>query len=60
MDFDSPTGFATVSHNVLDRLTPWLIENKIKVDVAALNYADKPHARYNQAITIINPMALCR
>lgn len=57
MDFDSPTGFATVSHNVLDRLTPWLIENKIKVDVAALNYADKPHARYNQAITIINPMA---
>ena len=57
MDFDSPTGFATVSHNVLDRLTPWLIENKIKVDVAALNYGDKPHARYNQAITIINPMA---
>jgi glycosyltransferase involved in cell wall biosynthesis len=57
MDFDSPTGFATVSHNVLDRLTPWFIENKIKVDVAALNYADKPHARYNEAITIINPMA---
>jgi glycosyltransferase involved in cell wall biosynthesis len=57
MDFDSPTGFATVSHNVLDRLTPWLIENKIKVDVAALNYGDKPHARYNQAITIVNPMA---
>ena len=57
MDFDSPTGFATVSHNVLDRLTPWLIENKIKVDVAALNYGEKAHARYNQAITIINPMA---
>jgi glycosyltransferase involved in cell wall biosynthesis len=57
MDFGSPTGFATVSHNVLDRLTPWFIENKIKVDVAALNYADRPHARYNQVITIINPMA---
>ena len=57
MDFDSPTGFATVSHNVLDRLTPWLIENKIKVDVAALNYGEKPHAKYNQAITIVNPMA---
>jgi glycosyltransferase involved in cell wall biosynthesis len=57
MDFDSPTGFATVSHNVLDRLTPWLIENKIKVDVAALNYGEKPHARYNEVITIVNPMA---
>lgn len=57
MDFGSPTGFATVAHNVLDRITPWLVKNKIKVDVAALNYADKPHARYNEAITIINPMA---
>lgn len=57
MDFDSPTGFATVAHNVLDRLTPWLLENKVRIDVAALNYGIKPHRRYNQVINIINPMA---
>lgn len=57
MDFDSPTGFATVAHNVLDRITPWCIENKIRIDVAALNYGIKPHKRYNQVITILNPIA---
>jgi glycosyltransferase involved in cell wall biosynthesis len=55
MDFDSHTGFATVAHNVIERLIPWLIENNIQLDVAALNYGDKPHRRFHDNIMIINP-----
>lgn len=57
MDFDSHTGFATVAHNVIERLIPWLVENNIQVDVAALNYGDKPHRRFHDNIMIINPAA---
>ena len=55
MDFMSPTGFGTVAHNILDRLTPWLKRNNIEVDVCALNYADNPHTKYNEQIMVINP-----
>jgi glycosyltransferase involved in cell wall biosynthesis len=55
MDFDSHTGFATVAHNVIERLIPWLVENNIQVDVLALNYADKPHRRFHDNIMILNP-----
>lgn len=55
MDFDSHTGFATVAHNVIERLIPWLVENNIQVDVLALNYADKPHRRFHDNIMIFNP-----
>ena len=55
MDFMCPTGFGTVSHNVLDRLTPYFKEENIEVDVCALNYGDRPHTRYNDQIMIVNP-----
>jgi glycosyltransferase involved in cell wall biosynthesis len=55
MDFDSHTGFSTVSHNVIERLIPWLVDNNIQLDVAALNYGDKPHRRFHDNIMIINP-----
>ena len=55
MDFDSATGFATVAHNVIERLIPWLVENNIQLDVAALNYGEKPHRRFHDNIMILNP-----
>ena len=60
MDFMCPTGFGTVAHNVLDRLTPWFKSVGIDVDVAALNYADNPHQKYNEQIHVINPKAFAR
>jgi intein/homing endonuclease len=60
MDFMCPTGFGTVAHNVLDRLTPFLKANNIEVDVCALNYADNPHQKYNEQIMVINPKLFAR
>lgn len=60
MDFMCPSGFATVAHNVWDRLTPWLIENDISVDVAALNYAGKEIHQYNSQIRVIDPGMFAR
>lgn len=55
-----PTGFGTVAHNVLDRLTPWFRRVGVKVDVAALNYHDKTTEEYNDCITVINPRLFAR
>jgi glycosyltransferase involved in cell wall biosynthesis len=60
MDFMCPSGFGTVAHNVWDRLTPWLIENDIVVEVAALNYAGKETHQYNSQITVIDPGLFAR
>ena len=60
MDFMCPTGFGTVAHNVLDRLTPWFRRVGIKVDVAALNYWDKTTEEYNDCITVVNPKLFAR
>jgi len=60
MDFMCPSGFGTVAHNVWDRLTPWLTENEITVDVAALNYAGKDVHKYNSQITVIDPGMFAR
>jgi len=60
MDFMCPTGFGTVAHNVLDRLTPWFRRVGVKVDVAALNYHDKTTEEYNDCITVINPRLFAR
>ena len=55
MDFLCPSGFGTVSHNVIDRLTPWMVENDIFMDVAALNYAGKPPVQYNSNVMAMDP-----
>lgn len=55
MDFMSPTGFSRVAHSVLDRLTPWLKENDIKVDLYALNFGMKEDFDYNEQIKVLNP-----
>ena len=60
MDFMCPSGFGTVAHNVWDRLTPWLMENDIEVEVAALNYAGNPVHQYNSNIKVIDPGAFAR
>ena len=60
MDFMCPTGFGTVAHNVLDRLTPYFKANNIEVDVCALNYADNPHQQYNEQIMVLNPKLFAR
>jgi glycosyltransferase involved in cell wall biosynthesis len=60
MDFMCPTGFGTVAHNILDRLTPWFKKMNIEVDVCALNYADNPHTKYNEQIMVLNPKFFAR
>jgi glycosyltransferase involved in cell wall biosynthesis len=55
MDFMSPTGFSRVAHSVLDRLTPWLKEKDIKVDLYALNFGLKEDFDYNSQIKVLNP-----
>ena len=60
MDFMCPTGFGTVAHNILDRLTPWFKKMNIEVDVCALNYGDNPHTKYNEQIMVLNPKLFAR
>ena len=55
MDFMSPTGFSYVAHSILDRLTPYLKENDIKIDLYALNFGLKEDVEYNSQIKVINP-----
>lgn len=56
MDFMSITGFSNVSHNVLDRMTPFLKANDIKVDMFALNFGLKEDFDYNEQIKVLNPL----
>lgn len=60
MDFMCPTGFGSVAHNVMDRLTPWFRKNNIHVDIASLNFYDKQSEEYNDQITAINPKVFAR
>ena len=60
MDFMCPTGFGTVAHNILDRLTPWFKKMNIEVDVCALNYGENPHTKYNEQIMVLNPKLFAR
>ena len=60
MDFMCPTGFGTVAHNVMDRLTPWFKERNIKVDILSLNFSNKEVEKYNECITAINPRIMAR
>ena len=60
MDFMCPTGFGTVSHNVMDRLTPWFKRVGVEVDVACLNYGNNPSQQYNEQIMAVNPKMFAR
>ena len=42
MDFAVHTGFASVAHNLLDRLLVWFDEKNIVVSICATNYTGKP------------------
>jgi glycosyltransferase involved in cell wall biosynthesis len=55
MDFMCPTGFASVTHNVMDRLTPFLKKHDIQVDIASLNFGDRKTEKYNDQILAVNP-----
>lgn len=60
MDFMCPTGFGTVAHNVMDRLTPWFKRVGVEVDVASLNFGNKTSEKYNEQIMAINPKMFAR
>lgn len=60
MDFMCPTGFGTVAHNVMDRLTPWFKRVGIEVDVASLNFGSKHSEKYNDSIMAVNPRLFAR
>lgn len=42
MDFSVHTGFASVAHNLMDRLLVWFEEKNINVHICATNYTGKP------------------
>jgi len=42
MDFASHTGFASVAHNLMDRLLPFFEEKNVIVNICATNYQGQP------------------
>lgn len=42
MDFATHTGFASVAHNLMDRLLPFFAEKGITINICATNYFGKP------------------
>lgn len=42
MDFASHTGFASVAHNLMDRLLPFFEENNVLINICATNYQGQP------------------
>jgi len=54
MDYLSPSGFGNVSKNVIDRLTDWLVEKDIKLDICATNFGDRDKVVVNERITAYN------
>ena len=42
MDFSVHTGFASVAHNLLDRLLVWFNEKNVNVHICATNFTGKP------------------
>ena len=43
MDYATHTGFASVSHNLMERLLPFFHENNIDVHICATNYLGEPY-----------------
>jgi glycosyltransferase involved in cell wall biosynthesis len=44
MDYATHTGFASVSHNLMERLLPFFHENNIEVHICATNYLGETYA----------------
>lgn len=42
MDFATHTGFASVAHNLMDRLLPFFEENNVLINICATNYQGQP------------------
>jgi glycosyltransferase involved in cell wall biosynthesis len=43
MDFATHTGFASVAHNLIDRLLPYFEENNVLINICATNYQGQPY-----------------
>ena len=54
MDWNAPTGFSTVSQNIIDRITPFCLENKVEIDICAINYRGPAQVSYNKCVKIFN------
>jgi len=54
MDFLSPTGFGTVSKNVIDRMASWIEGNSHKLVVFGLNMGDRDSFEYKKNILVVN------
>lgn len=54
MDWNAPTGFGTVSQNIIDRITPFCLENKVEIDICAINYRGPAQVTYNKCVKVFN------
>ena len=54
MDWNAPTGFSTVSQNIIDRITPFCLENKVEIDICAINYRGPAQVTYNKCVKVFN------
>ena len=54
MDWNSPTGFGNVSKNIIDRITQFCLDNKVKIDICAINYRGESNLQVNECVKIFN------
>jgi glycosyltransferase involved in cell wall biosynthesis len=54
MDWNSPTGFGNVSKNIIDRIIPFCLENKVVIDICAINYRGESNVTYKDCVNIFN------
>lgn len=54
MDWNSPTGFGNVSKNIIDRIIPFCLENKVVIDICAINYRGESSITYKECVNIFN------
>ena len=54
MDWNSPTGFGNVSKNIIDRIIPFCLENKVIIDICAINYRGESNIKYKECVNIFN------
>ncbi len=54
MDWNSPTGFGNVSKNIIDRITQFCLDNKVKIDICAINYRGESNVQVNECVKIFN------
>jgi glycosyltransferase involved in cell wall biosynthesis len=54
MDWNSPTGFGNVSKNIIDRITQFCLDNRVEIDICAINYRGESNVQYNDCVKIFN------